>query len=36
MAEYLALRIKEGKLNYDAVIKKFPQLKDLIDAFLKS
>ena len=34
MAEYLAMRIKKGKLSYDAVIAKYPQLKDEIDAIL--
>ena len=34
MAEYLAMRIKEGKLDYDSVIKKYPQFKDEIDKIL--
>ena len=35
MARYLAKQIYAGKLDYDAVIAKYPQFKDEIDAFLK-
>lgn len=35
MEKYLAMRIKEGKLNYAEVIKKFPQYKEAIDALLE-
>ena len=35
MAEYLAMRIKQGKLNYDTVVKKYPELKEEIDRYLK-
>ena len=34
MARYLAQRIKEGKLDYDEVIKKYPQFKEEIDRIL--
>lgn len=34
MARYLAWQIKEGKLEYDAVIAKFPDLKEEIDRYL--
>ena len=34
MEKYLAIRIKEGKLNYDDVMLKFPQYKDTIDFLL--
>lgn len=35
MARYLAQRIFQGKLDYDAVIAKYPQFKDEIDAYLE-
>lgn len=35
MATYLAIRIMEGYLNYEAVVAKYPQYKDAIDAYLK-
>ena len=35
MEKYLAMRIKEGKLNYNEVILKFPQYKEMIDILLK-
>ena len=35
MEKYLALRIKEGKLNYDEVVTKFPQYKYTIDFLLE-
>lgn len=34
MAEYLAMRIKQGKLRYEDVIRKYPELKDEIDRIL--
>lgn len=34
-ARYLVNRIKEGKIDYDYAISKRPDLKDLIDSFLK-
>ncbi len=34
MAKYLAMRIKQGKLNYDDVIAKYPQYQDEIDNIL--
>lgn len=34
MAAYLALQIMKGKLDYVAVIKKFPQHKEDIDTIL--
>ena len=34
MAEYLALRIKQGYLDYDLVVTKYPQFKDSIDIIL--
>lgn len=34
MAEYLAKRIQEGKLNYDEVVAKYPQFKEKIDEIL--
>lgn len=34
MAKYLAMRIKQGKLNYDDVIAKYPQYQDEIDSIL--
>lgn len=35
MAEYLAKRIYQGKLDYDEVIAKYPQYKEEIDAYLE-
>ena len=35
MEKYLAIRIKEGKLNYADVILKYPQYKNTIDYLLK-
>jgi hypothetical protein len=34
MAAYLAMRIEEGKLDYKAVVTKYPQFKSDIDAIL--
>lgn len=34
MAAYLARQIKNGKLNYDEVIAKYPQFKEDIDKIL--
>ena len=34
MGEWLASRIKLGKLDYDEVIAKYPQFKEIIDAAL--
>ena len=34
MAEYLARQIKNGKLDYDEVVAKFPQFKAEIDRIL--
>lgn len=34
MAKYLAMRIKNGFLNYDEVVAKYPEYKDEIDAIL--
>ena len=34
MAKYLAMRIKQGKLNYDDVVAKYPQYQDEIDNIL--
>lgn len=34
MAAYLARQIKEGKLDYDAVVTKYPQYKEEIDRIL--
>jgi len=34
MAAYLAMRIKQGKLDYDAVVAKYPQYKEEIDRIL--
>ena len=34
MAKYLARQIKEGKLDYEAVVKRFPQYKEEIDEHL--
>ena len=36
MAGYLAYRIELGKLNYNAVIAKYPQFKEDIDIILGS
>lgn len=36
MAGYLAYRIELGKLNYDAVVAKYPQFKEDIDLILAS
>ncbi len=36
MEKYLAMRIHDGKLEYDAVIKKYPKLKAKIDEILKT
>ena len=35
MAQYLALRIFKGKLDYDEVVAKYPRLKSDIDAYLE-
>ena len=35
MARYLARQIQKGKLEYEEVILKFPNLKDEIDAELE-
>lgn len=34
MEKYLAMRIHDGKLEYDAVIKKYPKLQPRIDEIL--
>lgn len=34
MAKYLALRIYNGYLEYNKVIKKYPKYKEEIDAYL--
>ena len=34
MAEYLAMRIKADKLDYDVVIEKYAQFKEDIDKIL--
>lgn len=34
VASYLARQIKKGKLDYDAVVAKFPQYKEDIDTIL--
>lgn len=34
MAKYLAMRIKDGALDYDEVIAKYPNLKKEIDRYL--
>ena len=34
MAGYLAERIKKGKLNYNAVMAKYPQYKEDVDFIL--
>lgn len=34
MAAYFAMRIEEGKLDYKAVVTKYPQFKSDIDAIL--
>ena len=34
MAAYLARQIKEGKLDYDEVVAKYPQYRDEIDRIL--
>lgn len=34
MAAYLAKRIRLGKLDYDAVIARYPQYKEKIDRIL--
>ena len=34
MAAYFALQIENGKLNYSAVVSKYPQYKSDIDAIL--
>lgn len=34
MAKYLAMRIKQGKLNYEEVVAKYPQYKNEIDIIL--
>ena len=35
MAKYLARQINKGKLDYDAVIEKYPMLKDDIDYWME-
>ncbi len=34
MVRYLVMRIRAGKMDYDAVIARFPQYKDEIDGLL--
>lgn len=34
MAKYLAMRIKQGKLNYEEVVFKYPQYQSDIDSIL--
>ncbi len=34
MAAYFAMRLEKGKLNYNTVVKKYPQFKDDIDVIL--
>lgn len=34
MAKYLARQIKNGKLDYNEVVEKYPQFKDEIDRLL--
>ena len=34
MAKYLAQRIKDGRLNYDEVVARYPQFKEEIDRIL--
>lgn len=34
MAEYLAMRIEQGALDYTEVVTKFPQFKEQIDLIL--
>lgn len=36
MAGYLASRIEKGKLNYNAVVAKYPEFKEDIDLILAS
>ena len=36
MAQYLALQIFRGNLDYDEVIAKYPNLRDAIDATLEN
>lgn len=36
MARYLATQIKLGKLDYDAVMKRFPKYADKINEYLKA
>lgn len=35
MAEYLAMQIKKGNLEYDKVVAKYPQFKDAIDGLME-
>lgn len=35
MAKYLARQIKNGKLDYEEVVERYPQFKDEIDKILK-
>lgn len=34
LAEYLAIRIEKGKLNYNDVVEKYPECKEGIDTTL--
>lgn len=34
MAVYFAMRLEAGKLNYNVVVKKYPQLQEDIDLIL--
>ena len=34
MAAYFALRLEKGKMNYNAVVAKYPQYKEDIDLIL--
>ena len=35
MAKYLARQIKMGRLDYDKVVKRYPQFKEEIDKILR-
>jgi hypothetical protein len=36
MAAYFAMRMEKGKLNYNVVVKKYPEYKEEIDLILTS
>ena len=36
MVKYFAMRLEDGKINYNRVVEKYPQYKDEIDSILSA